>query len=330
MRFLLLVGISFLSYSHHSEAEESPCVVRTLPNGVQEITLPDKTLYAFFTPHLSSQINQLQVILSGRSVASKEAKEALSNDLKGFLNDHLKTSEREMQNVSVIINLLKSYPDIQWFGIEASRKELESINWVKNQLTSYRALKEFLLAREVLSLEETKNLLHLVFGEEIITLVEYPELFRFKKFFIPLDDDYYKAKSLAELEYRRHIWNDLVPFRLQELDIFWRKQIRDCENEECKKPIREEKEQTILSLELVPADDTTATVPQEQIRVILRGIEDGELRDLVEAYFIHHTSVYRVSQSAKSQSSFRDFTAVRQWFNYNGQQSRTIGDRKSA
>lgn len=63
-----------------------------------------------------------------------------------------------------------------------------------------------------------------------------------------MDDDYYKIKNLVELKYRRHIWNDLVPFRLQELDVFWRKQIRDCENEECKKSIREEKEQTILSL----------------------------------------------------------------------------------
>lgn len=158
MRFLLLVGISFLSYSHHSEAEEGPCVVRTLPNGVQRITLPDKTLYAFFNPHLSDQINQLQTILSGRSVASDK--------------------EREIQNVSVIINLLKSYSDIQWFGIEASKKELESINWVENQLTFYHALKELLLEREILNLEEAKNLLHLVLGEEIIILAEHPELFR--------------------------------------------------------------------------------------------------------------------------------------------------------
>lgn len=48
-------------------------------------------------------------------------------------------------------------------------------------------------------------------------------------------------------------------------------------------------------MELVPADDTTAIVPQEQIRIVLRGIEDGELRNLVEAYFIHHNQFIEYS-----------------------------------
>ena len=291
----MLAGICSLSYGHHLEAQalSHPCVAKTLPNSVQEITLPGKTLYVFFTPHLSGQVNKLEAILSGRSIASKAERDALSQDLRDFLNSHLETVEREMQDVSVIVDLLKSYPDIQWIGIEASRKELESINWVENQLTFYRKLKELLLTRGILNPEETGNLLHLVFGEEIIALAKHPELFHTKRFFIPLDDDTYKAKNLVVLRHKERIWNELVPSRFQALDSFWREQMADCKDEECRKPIRRKKEQTLHYLELVPAGDTAVIVSEQRITVLLSGIEDRELHDLVGTYFVYHNQFIR-------------------------------------
>ena len=303
MRFLLLAGI-ILGYGHRSQAQalSHPCVAKTLPNSVKKVTLPGKTLYVFFTPHLSGQINKLSAILSGRSISSKENRDALSQDLRGFLNSHLETVEREMLDVSVIVDMLKSYPDIQWIGIEASRKELESINWVENQLTSYHALKEILLTKGILNLEETKYLLQLVFSEEIIILAEHPELFRAKRFFIPLDDDTYKAKNLGVLRLRRRVWDELVPSRFQALHSLWEKQMKDCKDEECRKPIRRKKERTLHYLELVPAGDTAAIISQEQITAILSGVEDRELHDLVETYFVYHNQFieYRDQRSREA------------------------------
>ena len=282
MRFLLcLVCISFCFRVHTSDT----CFVKTLPNGIQEITLPDKKLYILFTPHLGDEPDKIHEIF----LENVDSKEALPGDLRVFLNDHKETAEQERRDVSVLFDVLHSKPDIQWIGIESSEKEEEADPWTtQDRIKGYHQIKDFLLKKKVLNPEETENLLHLRLSQEIIALAKYPELFHSKEFFIPLDDNFYKEVSGKVEKIMGHIWQELISDRL--LQLFSQVQSKEsCQNQKCIENVERElasipSQMTSVNA-LVLESDTI--VSQEQITAALSEIRDEQIRELLRRFFVY-------------------------------------------
>ena len=272
MKFLLYMAcISFCFQIHASDI----CFVKTFSNGVQEITLPGKKLYGLFTPHLRDEPRKIHTIFS-RTISSKKDEEDLSKDLRVFLSDHIEMAEREKKDISDLLDLLRSNPDIQWIGIESSKKEeADDPRTIEDRIEGYHQIKDFLLNKGILNPEETKNLLHLRFSQEIVALAEYPELFRSKEFFIPLDDDVYKEASHRVEKITGHIWEELVFNRSQQLLNTQFQLKENCQDVRCIDNVERELDSIISQMNSVGAlvESADKIISQEQIAAALNEIE---------------------------------------------------------
>ena len=285
MKLLLSFAcITFCSQLHTLSPDT--CFAKSLPNGIQEITLPGKKLYGLFTWHLSGdEHGKIQMIF----LANTFSEEALADDLRVFLNKNIEKAKRERENVSALLDLLNSKLDIQWIGIEASRKEMEDSRATKDILENYHKIKYFLLRKKMLDPEEIENLLHLSFSQEIIALAKYPELFHSKEFFIPLDDDSYKEEAISIAENIRHI-KELVNYRLRQLfNAQLQSTKASCQDQKCMDNAVTEFNNSIrsqmTSVSALMESDTI--ISQERIRDALNEIRDEQLRELVSRFFVH-------------------------------------------
>lgn len=155
----------------------------------------------------------------------------------------------------------------------------------QDRITGYHQTKDFLLEKGILNPEETENLLHLRFSQEIIALAKYPELFHSKEFFIPLDDNFYKEASGRVGKIMGHIWQELISDRL--LQLFSQVQSEEsCQNTKCiEREIASIDSQMTLVNALVSESDTIAS--QEKITAALNEIKDEQFRELLRRFFVY-------------------------------------------